>query len=203
MRTRYGLILFKSVYRRDARVNRRLFLAHAIALLTSPAVNAATNSNAFWEAPRHLHLRRQVKPGVWEEASGVYFANGKVNEPVYEQLCRILRDVNTGKAVRMSVDLLDILAGIAGWFLAHGIAIQMNVLSGFREVKTNEDAGGKKDSAHLRGGACDFYIPGISVYYLQKVALYLEGGGVGIYPDHKQNFLHVDDGRIRVWKGEG
>src|SRR3546814_9029114 len=55
----------------------------------------STSSNAFWDAPRHLHLRRQVKPGVWEEAGGVYFANGKVNEPVYEQLCRILRDVNT------------------------------------------------------------------------------------------------------------
>jgi uncharacterized protein YcbK (DUF882 family) len=81
----------------------------------------------------------------------------------------------------------------------HGIHLPIIVTSGYRSEKTNEDAGGVRDSAHLRGGACDLYVEGVPVEYLKDLALYLQGGGVGIYPG--SGFIHVYDGKLRSWRG--
>ncbi|TCV51525.1 uncharacterized protein YcbK (DUF882 family) [Pseudomonas sp. 460] len=180
-------------------MNRRQLLLYSLGLLATGAQPVSASTSTFWDQPRRLWLKREVRRGVWEEINEIYHQNGRLQWSGYERVCRILRDVHTGTAVQMSHTLLDILCGIQGWFAMHGIHLPIIVTSGYRSEKTNEDAGGVRDSAHLRGGACDLYVQGVPVEYLKQLALYLQGGGVGVYPD--AGFIHVDDGKLRTWRG--
>jgi hypothetical protein len=51
-----------------------------------------------------------------------------------------------------------------------------------------------------RQQTCDLYVQGVPVEYLKKLVLYLQGGGVGVYPS--AGFINVDDGKLRTWRGE-
>ncbi|MBC2693354.1 YcbK family protein [Pseudomonas sp. MBT-1] len=180
-------------------MNRRQLLLYSLGLLSTGIQPASASTSTFWDQPRRLWLKREVRRGVWEEVNEIYHQNDRLQWAGYVRVCRILRDVHTGTAVQMSHTLLDILCGIQGWFAMHGIHLPIIVTSGYRSEKTNEDAGGVRDSAHLRGGACDLYVQGVPVEYLRQLALYLQGGGVGVYPD--AGFIHVDDGKLRTWRG--
>lgn len=111
----------------------------------------------------------------------------------------MLRDVQAGKSVEMSVNLLNILAGIQGWFRAYGQERIIILNSGYRSPETNlKTAGSARRSKHLSGAAADIWIPDVPTDYLRRLGLYLQGGGVGWYQG--ENFVHVDDGPIRTWK---
>lgn len=69
----------------------------------------------------------------------------------------------------------------------------IKILSGYRCIKNNSEAGGGKNSQHLYGKAADIVIEGLSVtemYYQALTIDAFEAGGIGIYPDN--NFIHVD-----------
>jgi uncharacterized protein YcbK (DUF882 family) len=58
-------------------------------------------------------------------------------------------------------------------------------------------SGVAKRSLHMSGKAIDIRVPGRDVHQLQKAALSLKSGGVGLYT--KSRFVHVDTGRVRSW----
>jgi uncharacterized protein YcbK (DUF882 family) len=92
--------------------------------------------------------------------------------------------------------------------LRDAIGKPIKILSGFRCVQNNKEAGGGKNSQHLYGKAADIVIEGMSVKEMYYQALTIDDfnqGGIGIYPDN--NFIHVDvrDGKARwarVGKGK-
>jgi len=49
------------------------------------------------------------------------------------------------------------------------------------------------------GKAADINIKGASLRELHNIALNLNAGGVGYYP--KSDFIHLDVGPIRNWRG--
>jgi len=51
----------------------------------------------------------------------------------------------------------------------------------------------------MDGMAADVRIGGMPLAQLQKAALVLRGGGVGLYP--KSGFVHIDVGPVRQWHG--
>ena len=154
-------------------------------------------SEAFWELPRTLWLRRAA---TGEEIRETYFRDGRLAAQGYERVCTLLRDVRTGQTMRMHPVLLDILRGIQGWLEAYGFARPIIVNSGYRSPGTNANTeGAALGSMHVRGRAADIWIPGVSTDYLARLGLYLSGGGVGFYP--RKGFVHVDSGRLRVWGG--
>jgi hypothetical protein len=81
---------------------------------------------------------------------------------------------------------------------------EVQVISGFRHPKYNlmlrkkgrEVASG---SEHTSGSAIDFLLPGIETRPLYEWLLANHDGGVGFYP--VSEFVHVDIGRKRTWKG--
>ena len=96
--------------------------------------------------------------------------------------------------------LLDILRGMQGSFEAAGTSRPIILNSGYRSPQTNKKTeGAARNSQHLSGKAADIVIPDVPTDYLAKLALYLQGGGVGFYPS--KGFVHVDSGNLRVWKG--
>ena len=79
----------------------------------------------------------------------------------------------------------------------------IHVLSGYRTQKTNDKlrkrskGGVASKSLHIQARAADIYIPGFSVKKIQKTAIAMSAGGVGIYS--RSNFVHIDTGNVRYW----
>lgn len=179
---------------------RRSFLRSAgAALVPAMFVTPAVGQNDFWSQPRRLWIRRTIdKRHV--EFNGVYFADGKLLLEPYVAICRILRDVQADMAVQMSPVLLDILCGVQGVARVHGHDGPLVTTSGYRSDATNgRTEGAVKMSLHREGRAWDGRMPGYSAATIAESAKYLRGGGVGLYVG--RGFCHVDDGRLRSWRG--
>ena len=77
------------------------------------------------------------------------------------------------------------------------------MISGYRDPQTNErlrktrGGGVAKRSLHMEGQAIDVRLPGVPLAELRDAAISLKAGGVGYYP--KDQFIHVDTGRVRTW----
>lgn len=201
--------------------SRRSLLLTAAAL---PMVMLGQASNAqesyhphgFWEQPRSIWMKR---PATGEEIKTVYWADGRLIQSEYNKICWFMRDVRmeqrirnqvaSGKAVSkdlfsvvaISPVLLDILYAIGGWLDYHNMSRALLLNSGFRHWITNAlTEGSAKDSRHLYGGAGDIDIPGVNSAAVSAFGLWLRGGGIGWYPG--KAFTHIDDGRLRFWKGK-
>ena len=78
------------------------------------------------------------------------------------------------------------------------------MISGYRSPQTNaglheKSSGVASKSLHMEGMAMDVRLPGRALAKLHDAAIALGQGGVGIYPT--SDFVHVDVGRVRRWKG--
>jgi uncharacterized protein YcbK (DUF882 family) len=68
----------------------------------------------------------------------------------------------------------------------------IKILSGYRCIRNNAEAGGGKNSQHLYGKAADIVIEGMTVPQMYEAALQVHDffeGGIGIYDG---GFIHVD-----------
>ena len=124
--------------------------------------------------------------------------NGKYVKSGLRKLNRILRDHRRKEATRMDPKLLDLVWEI---YKEAGGKKPIHVISAYRSPKTNamlRRRGRKtaRKSQHMRGKALDWFIPGISVAKLHKVAMRRHGGGVGHY---RNSFIHTDTARVRHW----
>lgn len=147
---------------------------------------------------RVLHLTRE-KTG--ETASVCYWRPGSgYDMRGYLAACHLLRDVNYNTRAYIDLKLLDALFVIQQWLMAYGKPYQIVILSGYRTPEHNgslENAA--KTSLHVQGKAIDFYIPGVPVAGLAAVGKIVGVGGIGFYPSG--NFVHLDTGRVRSWRG--
>ncbi len=82
---------------------------------------------------------------------------------------------------------------------------RVHVVSGFRAPKYNLILRKKgrevaRDSAHTKGHAVDFWLPGVGVQSLYDWAMKHQMGGVGFYKN--SGFVHLDVGKKRTWNGD-
>lgn len=96
--------------------------------------------------------------------------------------------------------LIDEVIAVAQHFEVRGI----KVISGFRHPKYNLSLVKKgrevaRNSQHTLGHAIDFYLPGVATKPLYEYLVATHDGGVGYYP--VSEFVHVDVGRKRTWRG--
>lgn len=81
---------------------------------------------------------------------------------------------------------------------------EVRIISGYRAPKYNLLLRKKgrevaESSEHSEGLAIDFFLPGIGTRELYDWLLVQHAGGVGFYP--VSEFVHIDLGRKRTWKG--
>lgn len=187
--------------RSDARVSRRQILGSCGALAWSLAVpswasEAPARASDFWIRPRYLHLRHPAGDRI----RIVYWSDGQMIRPAWEEVSWFMRDRVDQKAVYMQPVLLDILYGICGWLEYFGIRDPLWVTSAYRTPWRNARIeGAALNSEHTLGGACDVHHPSVSSAHMAKFGVWLGGGGVGWYP--QKGFTHVDRGRLRAWRG--
>jgi uncharacterized protein YcbK (DUF882 family) len=79
---------------------------------------------------------------------------------------------------------------------------EIDVVCGYRTPWSNEFLRSRsravaKHSLHMQAMAIDIRVPGVNTAVLRDAALGLHRGGVGYY--ERQQFVHVDVGRVRRW----
>jgi|GEM_PF-597654 len=134
-----------------------------------------------------------------EEFKEVFFADGKYNFEAYKRFCFIMRDLrDDDKVVAIDANLLNVLYRIQNTLLSFGIRKPLNINSGFRSKKTNENTeGAAKNSFHTKGRAVDISNESIDSGLIGTLGMIMASGGVGFYP--MKNFIHLDTGNKRQW----
>lgn len=169
----------------------------AFAALLDPQDRLAVHPKEFWERPRELWIQRQ---GHKSSEKITFWKDGDVDIEGYVRLCYLLKDMKANQAVRMDLQLFNLLYAIQGWLREWNVHVPFIVTSGYRSPMTNRNTEGASwNSMHLYGKAADVIMPGIPINYLGRLTMYFRAGGVGFY--QRKNFVHIDTGRVRKWAG--
>ena len=132
------------------------------------------------------------------------------SEPGQARFEALLRDPVLGSTHAIDPALLGLVRALAA---RHPLA-RIEVVSGFRSPKLNEALRKKghhvaSHSQHTLGHALDLrVIPDGAADPIDPRALAAEirrlgwGGGVGVYPQANDRFVHADVGPLRTWYGQ-
>jgi uncharacterized protein YcbK (DUF882 family) len=167
-------------------------------LIAAPALSFAADAAPVADGLRcvamdNLHTGESMEAVYWE--SGAYIPD------VLDAVNSHLRDFRTGDVYPIDTRLLDLLDAIAE---RTSTKSRFQVISGYRSQATNamlheQSAEVAKKSLHTQGMAIDIRLPDVALEHLHAAAVSLCGGGVGFYPE--SNFVHVDVGPVRTWRG--
>jgi uncharacterized protein YcbK (DUF882 family) len=130
-----------------------------------------------------------------------YFRDGVHVQEALSAIDALLRDFRTGERHAIDPGLMDHLVHVA-----HALEVDasFSVISGYRSPQTNarlreQSTGVAQRSLHMEGRAIDVRIPGVDCADLAAHALDLKCGGVGYY--RASDFVHLDTGAFRTWRG--
>jgi len=116
------------------------------------------------------------------------------------RLEHFLRDHRTGEVHHFDPRLFDVLSDLmASVGDPDG---EIDVVCGYRTPWSNAFLRSRskavaKHSLHMQAMAIDIRVPGVDTAKLRDAALELHRGGVGYY--RRDDFIHVDVGRVRRW----
>lgn len=177
---------------------RLLGLFSGVALVgASPRVLSATFSSTSLKrelAMSHTHTH--------ERLALIYAVDKRYIPDALMNLDHFLRDHYSGDVGSMDPALYDIMHRIRN---SLKVKTPYHIISAYRSPKTNEhlrttrSGGVAKRSLHMDGKAIDLRIPGVPLKEIRDVALELGAGGVGYYP--RDQFVHIDTGAVRSWRG--
>lgn len=182
--------------------SRRRFLAIGAGALVTAAAGMTSRSASAQSAiitPErtlsiyNLHTGENLKTAYWVQGEYIPESLTDINH--------LLRDFRNDEIKPIHLGLLNLLHDITQRL---GTSKPIQLISGYRSPATNaqlhaRSSGVAKHSLHMDAMAADIRIPGHDLSELHKVAMAMQGGGVGYYP--KSDFVHVDIGRVRYWNG--
>jgi uncharacterized protein YcbK (DUF882 family) len=182
---------------------RRVLKAGSILAGVSAAgllAGAARSQDAghYAEAPRRIAL---LNLHTSERLDIEYFRDGAYLPDALSSIEVCLRDFRTGQRHVIDPRLMDYLVEVAHTL---GVEPAFRVISGYRSPQTNaylhdKSAEVAQHSLHMEGQAIDVRITGVDCASLAAHAIDLKRGGVGYY--RASDFVHLDTGRFRTWKG--
>lgn len=155
-------------------------------------------SGAAEAPPKRLAL---VNLHTAERLDIEYFRDNAYVSDALAAIETLLRDFRSGEKHSVDPKLLDYLVDVASHF---GVPAAYSVISGYRSPGSNErlrarSSGVSQHSLHMQGRAIDVRMSGVDCADLAAQALELKRGGVGYY--RASNFVHLDTGGIRSWRG--
>ncbi|TPW12949.1 MAG: hypothetical protein FD130_1662 [Halothiobacillaceae bacterium] len=134
-----------------------------------------------------------------EKLKTVYWSKGIYHPEAFEEINYFMRDHRNDQIKAIDHHLLNLLYSVKTKLAT---TQPFHVISAYRSPATNRllaehSDGVAKRSLHMEGQAIDVFVPGRALRQVRRAALALKGGGVGYYP--KDNFVHLDTGRVRRW----
>ena len=136
-----------------------------------------------------------------ERIDTVYWIDGEYIAEAVQEVNRFMRDWRTGEAIQIDLRTIDIMSASLNLMDTDEPYL---LLSGYRSPQTNamlrrRSSGVAKQSLHMTGKAADLRLSSRSTTQMANAALNCRAGGVGRYPG--SNFVHMDCGPIRSWRG--
>jgi len=200
----------------DRRTMIRLGLISAASVLINGKAMAfrsmtPLNADALESIPSKIDVPKVVEPEdrkiciynlhTKEHQETIYWRNGKYIGSALKELDFMFRDHYNGSVKKIDRRLLDFLFEIQKKL---GSNEPFHLISGYRSKRTNarlrrSNKGVARKSLHIFGKAADIRLPEVGIKKLRRAAYELQAGGVGYYPS--SNFVHIDVGRIRFWRG--
>jgi uncharacterized protein YcbK (DUF882 family) len=179
-------------------INRRSVLHQGAALA---GVSLAGWGGKLFGAEQEVRRIAFTNLHTGEQVETDYFRNGDYVQDALDQIEKVLRDFRNGERHAMDPKLMDYLVAVAAKV---GSKPVFSVISGYRSPETNEklhekSTGVSQHSLHMQGRAIDVRITGVDCAALAASALELKRGGVGYY--RASNFVHLDTGAFRTWRG--
>jgi uncharacterized protein YcbK (DUF882 family) len=166
-------------------------------------VAAPTYANAFGflRGAGDIRRLRMYSGRTGESLDAIYWIEGEYIPQVLKEINYFMRDWRNDKAVKMDANNFDIMA--ATHRLTDANEPYM-LLSGYRSPETNamlrsKSRGVARNSLHMQGQAADLRLASRSVTQLAGAAESCGAGGVGRYG--RSNFVHMDCGSVRQWRG--
>lgn len=185
-------------------LQRRRLLQFGLGAVLGAGLSTGLGAPLVWAeetaagAPRTL-VMHNLHTG--EKLEALYWDKGAYVPDALEAVNKLMRDHRTGELHPIDPKLLDLLVTLHGRTEATAC---YELICGYRAPETNAAMHRKsrqvaRNSLHIKGMAADVRIGGQPLAHLQKAALALRGGGVGLYP--RSNFVHLDVGPVRQWRG--
>jgi uncharacterized protein YcbK (DUF882 family) len=172
-------------------------------LMATGALAGAAACSRAWSAAIGAHSKRIALLNLHtaERLDIEYFRDNAYVSDALATIETLLRDFRNGEKHVIDPKLLDYLVDVAA---QAGAPAAYSVISGYRSPESNEQlrarsAGVSQHSLHMQGRAIDVRMSGVDTADLAAHALELKRGGVGYY--RASNFVHLDTGGFRTWRG--
>ena len=173
------------------------------AFAASAVVAAPTYSNAFGllRGAGDIRRIRMYSGRTGESMDTIYWIEGDYIKDALKEINYFMRDWRTDQTTSIDARTVDIMAA------SHSL-LDVNepymLLSGYRSAQTNamlrsRSKGVARNSLHIKGQAADLRLKSRSVSQMAQAAAACASGGVGTYS--RSNFVHMDSGTVRTWRG--
>ena len=179
-------------------ISRRAFLGTSLAATGALMLPSLARAGSAAEpASRRLRL---YNTHTAETLDVTYFEQGVYHPEALTEIDFLLRDFRANAAVPMARGVIDLVHDLT---VALDTSGPVHIICGYRSPQTNEmlretrGGGVAKHSLHMDAMAIDLRVPGRDLARVRATAAALGRGGVGYYT--KEDFVHVDTGRVRHW----
>ncbi len=181
-------------------LTRRALLG-AFAATVVTAAPTYSKAAGFLRGGGDIRRIRMYSGRTGERIDMIYWVDGKYIKDAVKEVNHFMRDWRTDQVKSMDLRAVDIMAA------AHNmldVTEPYMLLSGYRSPQTNAMLRSKsrrvaRNSLHMQGQAADLRLSSRSVSQVAKAAMACLAGGVGQY--YRSNFVHMDCGVIRTWRG--
>jgi len=185
----------------DVSTSRRRLLGAFAGVAVISAAPVYANATSFLHSAgdvRRISMRNQR---TGETIDTIYWIEGEYINPALKEISYFMRDWRREEVINYDRRNIDILAA------SHRLletTEPYTLLSGYRSPKTNamlrsNNRGVASNSYHIKGMAADVRLKSRSVSQLTAAGKACKSGGIGRY--NGSNFVHMDSGPIRTWRG--
>lgn len=178
---------------------RNLLRAAAGATLSSLA--APAYAGLFGSGTANVRRIKMICPRTSERIDTIYWIDGEYVSEALAEVNWFMRDWRQEQAIAYAPRNIDTIAAMQRLLETDE---PFTLLSGYRSPATNallrrRGRGVARNSYHVKGMAADLRLKSRSVGQISAAAQACRAGGVGRY--YGSNFVHVDCGPVRTWRG--
>ena len=181
----------------DFRPSRRAVLGVFAGFCAVAAAPVYAKAPGFLRDAGDIRRLRMYSQRTGELVDTIYYVNGRYVPEAMTEISYFMRDWRQNVVRTYDPRNVDILAETRKLMDTDEPYL---IISGYRTPQTNRMLkGAASHSYHMKAMAADVRLKSRSVKQISGAAFACNGGGVGVY--NGSNFVHMDCGPIRTWKG--
>ncbi|MHA3978734.1 YcbK family protein [Halovulum sp. GXIMD14794] len=182
-------------------LSRRNVLAGIFAGTAVCAAPVYGNAAGFLRGAGDVRRIRLRSTRTGEAVDTIYWIEGQYIPEAVSEISWFMRDWRQNEVIQYDRRNIDIMAATLRLMDTDEA---YHVVSGYRSPATNgmlrsRSRGVAQNSYHMKGMAADLKLSSRSIHQMAKAAEACNAGGVGKYG--RSNFVHMDCGPVRTWRG--